>query len=79
MRFPPAPPGRAAGLPVEADRTANKTGVVSVAGRSIPIGDQHAGCRVSPPPDCPLPREIVDGVPGRPVAFDQRMRPSRSF
>jgi transposase InsO family protein len=62
---PPAP--RAAGplaarLPIHVDRTANGVGVVSLAGRSIPIGHQHAGRRVTLRLDGPLLHLIVDGV-----------------
>jgi transposase InsO family protein len=78
---PPAP--RAAGplaarLPIQVDRTANAVGVISLAGRSIPIGFQHAGRRVTLRLDGPLLHLIVDGVLTRtmpaPVPADQRHR-----
>ena len=78
---PPAP--RAAGplasrLPIQVDRTANAVGVVSLAGRSIPIGFPHAGRRVTMRLDGPLLHLIVDGVLTRtmpaPVPAEQRYR-----
>jgi hypothetical protein len=83
---PPAP--RAAGplaarLPVEIDRTANGVGVVSIAGRSIPIGFQHAGRRVTLRLDGPLLHLVIDGVLTRtmpcpiPPAERHRIRDAR--
>jgi hypothetical protein len=78
---PPAP--RAAGplasrLPIQVDRTANGVSVVSLAGRSIPIGFQHAGRRVTLRLDGPLLHLLVDGVLTRsmpaPIPAEQRYR-----
>jgi transposase InsO family protein len=78
---PPAP--RAAGplaarLPIQVDRTANAVGVMSLAGRSIPIGFHHAGRRITLHLDGPLLHLIVAGVLTRtmpaPVPAEQRYR-----
>jgi hypothetical protein len=65
-------------LPIQVDRTANGVGVVSLAGRSIPIGFQHAGRRVTLRLDGPLLHLLVDGVLTRttpaPIPAEQRYR-----
>ena len=78
---PPAP--RAAGLlaarlPVEIDRTANGVGTVTVAGRPISTGFQHAGRRVTLRLDGPLLHLVIDGILTRtmpcPIPAEDRHR-----
>ena len=65
----PSPGLPAAGATVEIDRLVHAQGVVTLAGRQLPIGQPLAGRRVTLRLDPQLVHVIVDGVLWRTIAF----------